>query len=108
MSKDLTQLLTLLKTSAETERYFEVDSQGAKVLLDAIVFSSVHNGNLAAALAHRACGSTEHDPQQGKLHGCCVVCLVPWPCETAQAFMRKPSLPGNPEIWVADERKLSK
>lgn len=35
-------------------------------------------------LAHRACGSEEHDPQNGKIHGCCVVCLVPWPCEFAE------------------------
>jgi len=42
---------------------------------------------LAACLAHRACCGTEHDPQYGKLHGCCVVCGVPWPCETAAQFL---------------------
>lgn len=47
--------------------------------------------DLAAALAHRACCGTEHDPANGKLHGCCVVCGVPWPCETAQYFLRKPA-----------------
>lgn len=41
----------------------------------------------AAALAHRACCGTEHDPANGKLHGCCVVCGVPWPCETAKTFL---------------------
>lgn len=45
--------------------------------------------NLAAALAHRACCGTEHDPTQGKLHGYCVVCGVPWPCETAKVFLFK-------------------
>ena len=44
--------------------------------------------DLAAALAHRGCCGTEHDPANGKLHGCCVVCGVPWPCETAQYFLR--------------------
>jgi hypothetical protein len=33
--------------------------------------------------AHRACCGTEHDPANGKLHGYCVVCGVPWPCEVA-------------------------
>lgn len=44
--------------------------------------------DLAAALAHRVCCGTEHDPQNGKLHGYCVVCGVPWPCETASYFLR--------------------
>ena len=42
---------------------------------------------LAAATAHRACISAEHDPASGKLHGYCVVFGVPWPCETAQRFL---------------------
>ena len=37
----------------------------------------------AQLLAHRACCGSEHDPQNGKLHGYCVVCGVPWPCEYA-------------------------
>lgn len=44
--------------------------------------------DVAAALAHRACCGTEHDAQNGKLHGYCVVCGVPWPCETASSFLR--------------------
>jgi hypothetical protein len=36
---------------------------------------------VAQIIAHRACCGTEHDPQQGRLHGYCVVCGVPWPCE---------------------------
>jgi hypothetical protein len=46
------------------------------------------SSDLASALAHRACCGTEHDPSQGKLHGCCVVCGVEWPCETAKYFLR--------------------
>lgn len=46
--------------------------------------------DLAAALAHRGCCGSEHDPQNGKLHGYCIVCGIPWPCETAQYFLRKP------------------
>ena len=37
---------------------------------------------VAQLIAHRACGGNEHDGM-GKLHGNCVVCLVPWPCEYA-------------------------
>ena len=35
----------------------------------------------AQCIAHRACCGGEHDPANGKLHGFCVVCGVPWPCE---------------------------
>ena len=38
---------------------------------------------VAQLIAHRACGSEEHDPANGKIHGCCVVCLTPWPCTVA-------------------------
>lgn len=37
----------------------------------------------AQIAAHRACCGVEHDPRNGKLHGYCVVCGVPWPCEYA-------------------------
>ena len=50
--------------------------------------ATVRPEDLAAALAHRACCGVEHDPAQGKLHGCCVVCGVPWPCDTAKYFLR--------------------
>ena len=46
-----------------------------------------HADRHAACLAHRACTGTEHDPNNGKLHGYCVVCGVPWPCDTANAFL---------------------
>lgn len=49
------------------------------------------SADFAAALAHRACCGSEHDPAQGKHHGYCVVCGVPWPCETAQYFIRSPA-----------------
>ena len=38
---------------------------------------------IAQLIAHRACHSAEHDPLNGKLHGYCIVCGVPWPCEYA-------------------------
>ncbi len=41
---------------------------------------------VAGALAHRACCGTEHDAANGKLHGFCVVCGVPWPCDPAKSF----------------------
>ena len=36
---------------------------------------------IAQIQAHRACIGAEHDPLNGKLHGCCVVCGVPFPCD---------------------------
>ena len=42
---------------------------------------------IAAATAHRACHSAEHDPANGRLHGYCIVCGIPWPCDTAKAFL---------------------
>lgn len=56
---------------------------------------AMYSADVAAAMAHRACCGTEHDAQNGKLHGYCVVCGVPWPCETAQYFMRKPAAGGS-------------
>jgi DNA repair exonuclease SbcCD ATPase subunit len=41
------------------------------------------NERVAQLTAHRACCGTEHDATNGKLHGYCVVCGVPWPCEIA-------------------------
>ena len=38
---------------------------------------------IAQIIAHRACCGTEHDPRNGKFHGCCIVCGVPWPCAYA-------------------------
>ena len=52
---------------------------------------AMYSADVAAAMAHRACCGSEHDPLNGKLHGYCVVCGVAWPCETAQYFLRKPS-----------------
>lgn len=43
----------------------------------------VNSERVAQLIAHRACCGTEHDPANGKLHGYCVVCGVPWPCEYA-------------------------
>jgi hypothetical protein len=41
----------------------------------------------ASAIAHRICIHQEHDPNNGKVHGCCVVCGDPWPCDTAKRFL---------------------
>jgi hypothetical protein len=42
---------------------------------------------LVSAIAHRVCCGTEHDPLRGKIHGYCVVCGVPWPCDTAKKYL---------------------
>lgn len=39
--------------------------------------------DIALITAHRACIGAEHDPSKGKIHGDCVVCGVPWPCDYA-------------------------
>jgi len=44
----------------------------------------------AQLIAHRVCCGTEHDPANGKLHGYCVVCGVPWPCEYAGCRVAPP------------------
>lgn len=43
----------------------------------------VDHERLAQLIAHRGCCSSEHDPANGKIHGYCVVCGVPWPCDYA-------------------------
>lgn len=58
---------------------------------DAILAELEQNDDLlariASAAAHRVCCGTEHDPLNGKLHGYCVVCGVPWPCDTAEKYL---------------------
>jgi hypothetical protein len=52
----------------------------------------------AQLIAHRACCGSEDDPANGKLHGYCVVCGVPWPCEYAgKPPARHPSHPTGPD-----------
>jgi hypothetical protein len=60
---------------------------------DATTYDEAFARMTAAATAHRGCCGSEHDPSIGKLHGYCVVCGVPWPCETAQAFLFTPQPP---------------
>ena len=55
---------------------------------------------VAAATAHRACHNQEQDIGNGKLAGYCIVCGIPWPCETAKTFMRKL---GSPFDAAAEE-----
>lgn len=59
------------------------------------------SSDLAAALAHRACHSNEHDPLNGKVHGYCMVCGVQWPCDTAKYFLRAPKTQTDRERSLA-------
>jgi hypothetical protein len=53
---------------------------------------------VAQLVAHRACCGVEHDTANGKLHGYCVVCGVPWPCDYAGAPPPKvPTVPAFTE-----------
>lgn len=36
---------------------------------------------LTQLVGHRACLGVEHDPENGKIHGLCVICGVPFPCD---------------------------
>ena len=38
---------------------------------------------VAQITAHRVCTGTEHDTDNGKIHGSCIVCGTLWPCEWA-------------------------
>lgn len=64
------------------------------------------NERIAQLAAHRACHSAEHDPLQGRIHGYCIVCGVPWPCEIAKPAGASPqaSEPAAPTVtdpaWV--------
>jgi hypothetical protein len=49
----------------------------------------------ATCAAHRVCCNEEHDPVNGKISGYCVVCGVPWPCETAKRFIQAALTPQN-------------
>ncbi|MCR4297527.1 MAG: hypothetical protein NUV75_02055 [Gallionella sp.] len=57
----------------------------------------------AQLVAHRMCCGSEHNPEQGKLHGYCVVCGVPWPCEYAGKPVAEQQ---EPVVWryhIADD-----
>jgi hypothetical protein len=57
----------------------------------------------AQIAAHRVCCGTEHDAANGKLHGYCVVCGVPWPCE----YAGKPPVADVSAIPPTDPRRLA-
>lgn len=75
---------------AGLERYIAEIERGKVEALGMAAELEAENARLRetnAATAHRACCGSEHDAQQGKLHGYCVVCGVPWPCDTAKYFL---------------------
>jgi hypothetical protein len=65
----------------------EADNAALRKALDAGIMERA-----AQLIAHRACCGTEHDPANGKFHGYCVVCGVPWPCEYAGKPLATPQL----------------
>src|SRR5216683_3035060 len=68
-------------------------SQASRILPPGVRFEAQPDPERVAQLiAHRACIGLEHDPANGKLHGYCVVCGVPWPCEYAAP---KPAPPAS-------------
>jgi hypothetical protein len=62
---------------------------------------------IAQLIAHRACCGAEHDPQNGKLHGHCVVCGVPWPCEYAGVpSATPPQVTGQEGLRLSEQQVL--
>lgn len=58
---------------------------------------------VAQLLAHRACHSAEHDPANGRIHGYCVVCGVPWPCAYAGEPPTSPPPPAEAQACGCGE-----
>lgn len=52
-----------------------------------------------SAETHRACTSEEHDAVNGKIHGLCVICGVPFPC----AYVDELSKLRDAVAWVFDK-----
>jgi hypothetical protein len=77
-----------LKYAAANDLYFEICGESAAAFYQQITEKLSQTADIAAATAHRACHSAEHNAEQGRLHGYCIVCGVPWPCETAEFFLR--------------------
>jgi hypothetical protein len=79
---------TLLKERDEVRSNL-AEERGMKMLVEARLENAEARSSAAIAeriaqiSAHRVCISGEHDPQNGKIHGYCVVCGVEWPCYIA-------------------------
>lgn len=63
--------------------YFDQETKKLEAEIARLLEPMVLQERIAQITAHRACCGTEHDPVNGKLHGYCVVCGIPWPCEYA-------------------------
>ena len=65
---------------------------------------------IAQITAHRVCIGIEHNPQEGKLHGHCVVCGIPFPCEYAgklpQSHLGESKNPEHREVEVEEIVKV--
>ena len=71
--------------------------------LERVRLSSADPERVVQLITHRACCGTEHDPANGKLHGHCIVCGVPWPCE----YAGKPPASAPSEERVRLEARLA-
>lgn len=73
----------VVEAGADDEETIKSVSGAAEMTLRTRTYDDALLERVAQLTAHRACCSEEHNPEQGKLHGCCVVCGVPWPCAIA-------------------------
>lgn len=77
--KHLVSILNDLNEAQEHALKFGYGSMSA----DHEAKPTIDSERIAQLIAHRACCGSEHDTANGKLHGYCVVCGVPWPCAYA-------------------------
>ena len=72
-----------LGTLGEEELFTEIERLTREVINQAWRRGELEaeNARLREQVGHRACLGTEHDPANGKIHGCCVICGEPWPCD---------------------------
>lgn len=76
-------LLAAEASERAKQKYIEKQVEEIAKLRQSITLGVIEK--TAQFAAHRVCCGTEHDPLNGKLHGYCVVCGVPWPCEFAKS-----------------------
>jgi len=102
-----TELADVKRLLDETEAWKEARANAKNVIDLSNELSALKSqGNLiertAQTIAHRACCGGEHNPQEGKLHGYCVVCGLPWPCAYVGEL---PKSQGNVTVEGTDRLK---
>ena len=91
LAKFAEQMNVPLYKAMEFGKYFRIIAEEGK---DNLMLTE----RIAQITAHRVCCGSEHNPQEGKFHGYCVVCGVPFPCEyVGVPPTKQPQQPKLPE-----------